>query len=97
MLQQTIGKTSSRSTHIHARVTRWIDFPVLQRSFQFQPAAPDVSQIIAQQPNLRIRLNICARLLDLLLVHHHATGQDHRLGAFPRRNQTSLHEQFVDS
>ena len=41
-LQQAIGKPARRCAHIDADPARGVDLEMIERAFEFQPAAPDV-------------------------------------------------------
>ncbi len=70
---------------------------MLQRFFQFEAAAADITEIVAKQVGGRRRVNGRSRLFNFLLVDQNFSGEDERLRAFSRRRQTPLHQQFVET
>ena len=95
VLQQAVGETSSGRAYIKAEAAADIDLPVLQRVFEFQPAAAYVFQIIAEQSNFGRGVDRRSRLFNFLFVDQYFSGEYQRLRAFPRRNEATLEQQLI--
>src|SRR5580704_6189522 len=70
---------------------------MIERALQLQSAAADVLEIFAKQADRHAIGNLSASLFGFLIVHQHRAGENHRLRAFTRRRQTTVHQQFVES
>ena len=72
------------------------DAPVGERGLQFEAAAADVAQIAAEQTEFAIVGNGVPGLLNLLLVHQHASSENHGLRPLARGHQATLHQKNVN-
>jgi len=97
VLQKAIGEPASRSAHIQAGPALNRDLPMIERCFQFQPAAADVRLFLAQQPDGRVIGNIGAGLVYFLLAHQHAPGQNQRSRTLAAGHQAPLNQQQIDA
>src|SRR5579864_2308671 len=79
VLEEAIGKTSGGGAHIDAGSAIYIDVPVLQRTFEFQPAATHILQILSEQADRGGFVNLRAGLFDLLFVNEYFAGENQRL------------------
>src|SRR5215471_10552272 len=96
VLQQAICESSGGCAYIHAGFARDVDLPVLKRSFKLESATADVLQIGIEQADRAIQINLCARLLDLLLIHQHFAGKDKCLRTLARSNESAVSDQPIE-
>jgi len=96
MLQQAVGEPSGGSADIEADLAADIDVPMLQGFLQFESAPADVLQILAQQANLRVRLDGCSCLLYFLAIDQNLAREDQRLRPLARCGDTAFEKKFVE-
>ncbi len=95
-LQQAIGEPAGRGPDIGAHPAVRTQTESIQRRFEFEAAAADVTQ-----PGLQCHLGVVtylrARLARGRIVHHHLARQDESLGLGARFDQPSRHQQIVET
>ena len=97
VLQHAIGKAAGGGADIHADGSFERDAPVGERRLQFEASAADVTEIAAEQTDQAIVGDGVPGLVNLLLIHQDAAGENHGLGTLARRHQTTLDKKNVNS
>src|SRR6516164_9066616 len=69
---------------------------MVQSVFELQCAAADVAQILAQQAYGRRLFNVRSSFLDLLFIDKNLPGEDERLRALARLDESAINQQFVE-
>jgi hypothetical protein len=64
---------------------------------ELEPAAADISEILAEQSDGRIGGDLRAGFVDLLLVDEYLAGENQSLGSFAGRDQAAFYEKLVKS
>ncbi len=70
---------------------------MIEGALQFESAAADVLEIIAEQSDNALRGNLRAGFLNFLIVDQHLACENESLGPFARCGQGAVHEKFVES
>ena len=97
VLQHAVGKAAGGGAHIHAHGAVQGDAPVPKRGLQFEASPADVPRIGAEQTELAIIGHGMTGLVNLLLVHQYASGQNHSLRPLAGGGKSTLHQKNVNS
>lgn len=95
-LQQTIGKTSGRTTDIQTDHPARIDPKLIQRSGQLFSAAPDIRRTRSSHLHQRLRQGRFCRLVDDDPVHTDQPGQDQTGCILPTGDETPADQGTIE-
>src|SRR5579875_871105 len=96
-LQEAVGKSTCRGSHIHTDFAARVDGKMLQGGFQLEPTPAYILRWFPKKVNDSLRIHCNSTLLDFLVIYQHLARKDHGLGLFPRFRQATLYEQPVQT
>jgi len=74
-----------------------IDAPILESMLQLETAAADIFQVVAEQSDGRVRYNLRAGFIHLLLVDQHFSRENESACSLSRSCESAIHQKFVES
>jgi len=90
-------KPSGGGADVDAALAGEVDVPVVEGFFELQAAAADEFEVVAEEAEDGGVVDGSARLVDALVVHEDAAGEDEGVGALAGLREAAVDEELVEA